>query len=67
MSTPRPQWGFSGLSPGERWCVCAARWLEAHNAGCAPRVVPAAPGARALEVVPIDALVDHAEQTDLVD
>jgi uncharacterized protein (DUF2237 family) len=67
VSTPRPQWGFSGLSPGERWCVCAARWLEAHNAGCAPRVVLAATGARALEVVPIDALVDHAEQTDLVD
>src|ERR687896_1975394 len=36
LSTPRPEWGFAGLSPGDRWCVCAARWLEAYEAGCAP-------------------------------
>ena len=35
LSTPRPEWGFPGLSPGDRWCVCAERWLEAHRAGCA--------------------------------
>jgi len=39
LSTPRPEWGFPGLHPGNRWCVCAARWLEAHGSGCAPPVV----------------------------
>ncbi len=33
LSTPRPEWGFPGLSPGDRWCVCASRWLEAYRAG----------------------------------
>jgi uncharacterized protein len=56
LSTPRPEWGFEGLQPGDRWCVCAARWLEAHRAGCAPPVVLGATHARALEVVPIEAL-----------
>jgi hypothetical protein len=67
LSTPRPEWGFPGLSPGDRWCVCASRWLEAYNAGCAPRVALAATHARALDVVPIDALVAHAEQADVVE
>jgi len=60
LSTPRPQYGFPGLSPGDRWCLCAGRWLESHRAGCAPPVVLAATHARALEVVPIDALIAHA-------
>jgi uncharacterized protein (DUF2237 family) len=60
LSTPRPEWGFAGLSPGDRWCVCAARWLEALDAGCAPPIVLAATHARALDVVPIDALIAHA-------
>jgi uncharacterized protein (DUF2237 family) len=67
LSTPRPDWGFPGLSPGDRWCVCASRWLEAHNAGCAPTVVLAATHAQALEVVPIDALIAHADRADVVD
>lgn len=67
LSTPRPEWGFSGLSPGDRWCVCAARWLEAYRAGCAPAVVLAATHARALDVVPIEALTAHACQPDLVE
>ena len=67
LSTPRPEWGFPGLSPGDRWCVCASRWLEAYDAGCAPRVVLAATHARALDVVPIDALLAHAEQADVVE
>ena len=62
LSTPRPQWGFPGLSPGDRWCVCAARWLEAYDAGCAPGVVLGATHARAVEVVGIDALLAHAVQ-----
>ena len=67
LSTPRPQWGFDGLSPGDRWCVCAARWLEAYHAGCASPVVLGATHARALDVVPIDALLAHAAQPDAVE
>lgn len=64
LSTPRPQWGFPGVQPGERWCVCASRWLEAHRAGCAPPVVLGATHVRALEVVPIDVLSAYALQPD---
>jgi len=64
LSTPTPQLGFPGLGPGERWCVCAARWLEAERAGCAPGVVIAATHERALEVVPIEALLAHAVEPD---
>lgn len=60
LSTPAPQLGFPGLEPGDRWCVGAARWLEAERAGCAPGVVLAATHERALEVVPIELLLDHA-------
>ena len=60
LSTPRPEWGFPGLAPGERWCVCAARWLEADDAGCAPPVVLAATHERALEVIPIERLLAKA-------
>ena len=65
LSTPRPEWGFLGLSEGDRWCLCATRWLEAYRAGCAPAVVLGATHARALEVVPIEALTAHALQPDL--
>jgi len=67
LSTPRPQWGFPGLEPGDRWCVCAARWLEAYDAGCAPAVVLGATHARAVDVIPIDALIAHAARADAVD
>jgi uncharacterized protein (DUF2237 family) len=65
LSTPRPEWGFPGLSPGDRWCVCAERWLEAYRAGCAPPVVLGATHARALEVIPIETLTEHAYQPDM--
>ena len=65
LSTPRVAWGFPGLKPGDRWCVCAARWLEAYNAGCAPEVVLGATHAGALEIVPIETLTAHAFQPDL--
>lgn len=65
LSTPHPEWGFPGLSPGDRWCVCAERWLEAHRAGCAPPVVLGATHARALEVIPIETLTEHAFQPDM--
>lgn len=64
LSTPRPEWGFPGLVPGDRWCVCAGRWLEAYEAGRAPAVVLGATHARALEIVPIDALIAHALQPE---
>jgi uncharacterized protein (DUF2237 family) len=63
LSTPRPEWGFDGLRPGDRWCVCASRWLEAHEAGVAPPVVLGATHAGALEVVPIEALTAAAPDT----
>ena len=56
LSTPRPEFGFAGLKPGDRWCLCAARWLEAWRAGKAPRVRLDATHARALDVCPIEAL-----------
>ena len=64
LSTPRPEWGFPGLSPGDQWCVCAERWLEAYHAGCAPAVVLGATHERVLDVVPIETLTAHAYQPD---
>ena len=49
LSTPRPEFGFPGLRPGDRWCVCAARWAEAYAAGHAPAVVLEATHERSLE------------------
>jgi len=60
LVTPRAEFGFPGLQPGDRWCVCAARWQEAYEAGAAPPVVLAATHVRALEVVELDALRRHA-------
>ena len=60
LSTPRPEWGFAGLQPGDGWCVCAARWLEAALAGAAAPVRLAATHERALEVVPLQMLRTHA-------
>jgi uncharacterized protein (DUF2237 family) len=64
LGTPAPQFGFPGLKAGDRWCVCAARWLEAERAGCAPAVVLAATHERALEVVPIEKLLAHAARSE---
>jgi uncharacterized protein (DUF2237 family) len=60
LSTPQPQWGFAGLESGDRWCLCAARWLEADQAGCAPEVVLGSTHVRALELIPIERLVARA-------
>ncbi len=60
LSTPAPQFGFAGLKPGDRWCLCAARWLEAYEAGVAPPVLLAATHQAALDVVPFDALREQA-------
>jgi len=60
LSTPRPEYRFPGLRPGDRWCVVAARWLQAHQAGVAPAVVLAATAERALDVVPLEILRRYA-------
>jgi uncharacterized protein len=53
LSTPTPEFEFPGLEPGDRWCLCAARWLEAHEAGMAPRVILRSTHAKAVEIVPL--------------
>jgi uncharacterized protein (DUF2237 family) len=60
LSTPRPEYGFAGLQPGDQWCLCAARWAEAHAAGAAPSVVLEATHARTLEWVDLADLQEHA-------
>ncbi|MGH7995062.1 MAG: DUF2237 family protein [Candidatus Acidiferrales bacterium] len=60
LSSPRPELDFPGLQPGDRWCVCALRWLEAVQAGAAAPVSLASTHARTLGVVPLDVLEAHA-------
>jgi uncharacterized protein (DUF2237 family) len=60
LSTPVPAHGFPGLKPGDRWCLCAARWKEALEAGVAPPVVLAATHELALRIVTLDELRAHA-------
>ena len=60
LITPMPEYGFPGLQPGDRWCVVAQRWLQAYAAGTAPPVVLASTNARALDVVELAALQQHA-------
>lgn len=61
LSTPMPAYGFPGLVPGDRWCLCADRWAEAYKAGKAPRVVLAATHERTLKHVTLEELLAHAE------
>lgn len=60
LSTARPEYGFPGLVPGDRWCVVAGRWAQAYADGAAAPVVLAATNARALEIVPLAWLQEHA-------
>jgi uncharacterized protein len=60
LSTPRPEYGFAGLKPGDRWCLCAGRFLQAHEEGAAPLVRLAATHARTLDVVPLEVLQLYA-------
>jgi uncharacterized protein (DUF2237 family) len=60
LVTPRPEFAFPGLVPGDRWCVVALRWLQAYGAGAAAPVVLAATNARVLDVVPLEVLTEHA-------
>ena len=67
LSTARPEFGFPGLWPGERWCVCASRWKEALDAGVAPPVVLAATHVNALDVVSRADLERHAVDAPATD
>ena len=60
LSTPLPQYRFPGLKPGDRWCVCASRWLQAYEAGFAPPVILEATHQAALKIVPLEALMELA-------
>ena len=60
LSTPRPEYGFPGLKPGDKWCLVAARWAEAHAAGAAPRVALLSTHEAALDFVKLDDLKGHA-------
>ncbi len=60
LVTPRPEFGFPGLKPGDTWCLCASRWLEAERNDAAPRVVLKATHQRALEIVSLDLLRPYA-------
>ena len=60
LSTPAPEFDFSGVKPGNSWCLCAARWLEAHEDKMAPRIYLLRTHKRALEIVPFELLKKYA-------
>ena len=60
LSTPRPEFNFPGLKPGQSWCLCAGRFMQAHDEGCAPQVNLNATHQRALDIVPLAVLQEHA-------
>ncbi|MEL0436743.1 DUF2237 family protein [Phycobacter sp. K97] len=62
LSTPRPEFRFPGLKPGDSWCLCAARFLQAADEGCAPKVNLEGTHVRALDLVPLSILRAHAAQ-----
>lgn len=62
LSTPRPEYQFPGLKPGDQWCLCAARFMQAADEGAAPRIKLASTHRNALKVVSIEILMDHADE-----
>lgn len=64
LSTPRPEFRFPGLKAGDRWCLCAARFMQAHEEGVAPKVNLAATHKRALDIVPLDILERYSATSD---
>jgi len=64
LSTPRPEYQFPGLKPGDRWCLCASRWVEAWKAGKAPKVVLEATHERTLDFIELDELVKWAVKSE---
>ena len=64
LTTPRAEYGFPGLKPGDRWCLCAARWEQARRAGAAPNVILSATNAACLSVVALEDLRAHAVSSE---
>ena len=64
LSTPMPQWRFPGLQPGDRWCLCLPRWLQALEAGVAPRLYLKATHMSAIEHIPMEVLLEYAVDAD---
>jgi uncharacterized protein (DUF2237 family) len=60
LITPRPEYSFNGLKPGDQWCLCALRWKEAFEANCAPSVMLEATSEKALNYIPLNDLIEHA-------
>lgn len=60
LVTPRPEFGFAGLKPGNRWCLCVQRWVQAYHAGCAPPVNLEATHLSVLEYVDLETLKDYS-------
>jgi uncharacterized protein (DUF2237 family) len=64
LSTPVPEWRFPGLKPGDRWCLCLPRWLQALEAGVAPRLYLKATHMSAIEHIPMEVLLEYAADAD---
>ncbi|GAB5379541.1 MAG: DUF2237 domain-containing protein [Aliiglaciecola sp.] len=60
LSTPRPEYAFDGLKPGDKWCLCAARWEQARLAGCAPKVILKSTNKACLKVIELEHLIEYA-------
>ena len=65
LQTPAPQYNFPGLKAGDRWCLCAVRWYEAHTAGVAPIVIPEATDKKASTIVPLSVLLEASSPANL--
>ncbi|MCB0820109.1 MAG: DUF2237 domain-containing protein [Bacteroidetes bacterium] len=61
LSSPRPEYSFPGLKPGDCWCVCASRWLQAYNAGFACPIKLSSTHQNALQIIPLEVLMEHAQ------
>ena len=64
LITPMPEWRFPGLVPGDRWCLCASRWIEAWRAGVAPKVVLEATHEKTLDYIPMEELIKYAHKEE---
>ena len=67
LSSPNPMYSFPGLKPGDKWCVCALRWKEAFDAGCAPEVILEATHEKSLDYVNLDDLISMSSDTKYED
>lgn len=66
LSTPRPEYLFSGVNPGDRWCLCALRWKEAYEAGCAPQVILESTNQDVLNHIPFDQLLEYKYSESII-